>query len=256
MSAAPLILISPSVEQKGVEFEDTSLSLSNRYPESVVAGGGLPWVMPCLPDKQLIAECVSRCDGVMLTGGDDLQPGLYAPDMPEHLRKTIGQTSPERDLLETLILDEVFRQHKPLLAICRGHQLLNVTLGGKLIVDIPTERPGALGHSRLDMKDKVVHDTTLAPDSRLAAVLGKTTLGVNSSHHQAVATIAPPLRVTATSPDGIIEAAELKPSESGLLPYLVSVQFHPERMIRNFPEYLPLFRDFVQACVVARVPAR
>jgi putative glutamine amidotransferase len=252
MPVRPLILISPSVETKGIEFEDTSLSVSNRYPEAVIAGGGMPVVVPCLPDKQLIADCVARCDGVMLTGGDDIQPELYTSDLSPELRKTIGPTSPERDLLETIMIDEAFRQHKPLFAICRGHQLLNVTLGGKMIVDIPTERPGALGHSRMDMKDKIVHEVTLEAGSRLAGVFGKTQLGVNSSHHQAVAEPGGPLRVTATGPDGIIEAVELKPTERALLPYLVSIQWHPERLIRNFPEYVEMFRDFIRACARGR----
>src|SRR5438105_4394609 len=129
MKKAPLILISPSSQNRGAEFSDASLSLSNRYPEAILAGGGLPWVMPCVPLPELAAESVRRCDGVLLTGGNDVQPKLYGPELSAQLKKTIGPADPERDSLELLLINEVFRQRKPLLAICRGQQILNVALG-------------------------------------------------------------------------------------------------------------------------------
>jgi len=249
MKSAPLILISPSTQRKGVEFSDTSISLSNRYTQAVVAAGGIPLIAPCTDSKELITELVRRSDGVLLTGGDDVQPEIYAPDLPQDLAKKVGDVEPERDVLELQLIDEVFRQKKPLLAICRGCQILNVALGGDLIVDIPTQISGALNHRRMDAKGDKVHEVALTPDSLLAKVTGEQNLGVNSTHHQAVGRVAKPLRATARSSDGIIEALELK--TPGLLPYLLAVQFHPERLVDRYKEFLQIFRSFVWSCATA-----
>jgi len=143
MVRPPLILISPSVESEGVEFSDRSISLSEAYPRAVADAGGVPLTLPVGKSRELIAECVRRCDGVLLTGGDDIEPSLYGEGLPARLRRTVA-TSPdggERDLRELVLIDEVFQQRKPLLAICRGHQVLNVALGGTLVVDIASQLP-------------------------------------------------------------------------------------------------------------------
>ena len=249
MKTAPLILISPGIDKSGVEFQDASLSLSGNYPRAIQAAGGLPWVLPCLPEAEFIAEAVRRCDGVLLTGGGDLLPELYAADpLPPELGKTVGGCAPERDLFELLLIEEVFRQHKPLLGICRGHQLLNVALGGTLVVDIPSQVSGALDHCRMDLKDQLVHGITIADGSELAAAVGGTHLGVNSSHHQGVEKVAKPLRANAVSTDGMIEGLELAPDARHYLPYLLTVQFHPERLFGRHEKHGAIFRTFTQAC--------
>lgn len=249
---APLILVTPATEEKGVEFYDYSLSLSQTYLDALTLAGGLPVVLPCAPSPKLVAEYVRRCDGVMITGGDDIQPELYYPNVPEKLRKTVGRNDPVRDLLETLIVKEAFSQQKPLLAICRGHQILNITLGGTLFVDIDSQVKTKINHSRLKHKDRVVHEVRVEPDSMLRQIFGKDTIQVNSSHHQAVDKVAKPLRVTGRAPDGVIEAMELRPEDAGLMPYLLAVQFHPERLVRGYPEYIEMFRSFTEACAVHR----
>lgn len=249
MNSAPLILISPSLQRKGVEFSDASISLSNRYPEAISAAGAMPVIAPLTDSKEWIAEYVRRSDGVLLTGGDDVQPELYSEELPEGLAKKLGPIEPERDVVELQLIDEVFRQRKPLFAICRGCQILNVALGGDLIVDIPTQIDGALNHRRMDAKGEKVHEVTLTPDSLLAKVTGEKALGVNSTHHQSVGRVAKPLRATARSSDGVIEALELK--TSGVLPYLLAVQFHPERLVDRYKEFLQLFRSFVWSCATA-----
>lgn len=247
---SPLILISGSTEKRGAEFSDTSLSLSLNYPKAVKAAGGMPWVLPCLPDRDVIAEAVKRCEGVLLTGGDDVQPSLYAKDIPPALQKTVQAVAPERDLFELMVIDEVFRQRKPLLAICRGHQILNVALGGTLIVDIRSQVPNAMNHSRMDLKNQVVHEAELKPGSKLAEITGKARLGVNSTHHQAVGKVAKPLRANAVSMDGIIEGMEFAPGARSMLPWLLAVQFHPERLFPQHAEHLDIFKSFVRACVL------
>jgi len=248
VTSKPLVLITPCTERKGVEFADTSLSLSDRYPRAIVAAGGIPWVLPCLPSENMVAEAVRRCDGVMLTGGDDVQPGLYADHLPPKLRRTVSPADPARDLSELLLIREVFRQRRPLLAICRGQQILNVALGGTLIVDIARQVPGALNHSRLDRRDKIVHKVALTPGCILHKITGKQILGVNSSHHQAVGRVGKTLRVTAVSPDGVVEGLELAEPATQRLPWLAAVQFHPERLFEKHDVFLELFRSFHRAC--------
>jgi putative glutamine amidotransferase len=246
MQRRPVILISPSTALKGEEFADASISLANRYADAVIAAGGLPLIFPATTNRSVGLEAVQRCDGVLLTGGDDIDPQLYAKELPAELAKTLGPLEPYRDQWEAGLIAEVFEQHKPLLAICRGHQMLNVALGGTLVADIATQLPGALNHQRSDRKTEPVHEIQIAPDSLLARVTGKQILGVNSTHHQAIGRVAEALRVVAQSSDGVIEAVELK--EPGRLPFLLSVQFHPERLIDTNGLYLLLFSSFIASC--------
>ena len=250
MAKAPLILVSPDVESKGKEFKDLSISLSRKYQQALIETGGLPMTMPATISPEVIAECVRRSDGVMLTGGDDIDPHLYANGLSPRVRQTVDVTPDggERDYRELLVINEVFRQRKPLLAICRGHQLLNVALGGTLLADIRSQKREAMDHRRTDKRSEIVHEVQLTPGSILAKITTGQKLGVNSTHHQAVARVAPPLRVTAMSNDGIIEALELKASGSRWLPFLLSVQFHPERLMDRYPEHGAIFSLFTQAC--------
>jgi putative glutamine amidotransferase len=220
----------------------------------VAQAGGIPLTMPVGRSRELIAECVRRCDGVVLTGGDDVGPGLYGNGLPARLRRTV-KTSPdggERDLRELMVIDEVFRQRKPLLAICRGHQLLNVALGGTMIVDIRAQIPNAINHQRMDRRSEKVHEVRLTPGSLLSKITGGCTLGVNSTHHQAVGRVAAPLQVTATSGDGVVEGMELRREAVGWLPFLLAIQFHPERLVDRYPEHRAVFRAFTQACMLHR----
>jgi len=250
MARLPLILITPSVEKRGVEFHDLSASLSIKYLNAVLQTGGAPVIAPISTDRAILAEIVRRADGVLLTGGDDINPDLYEKNLPKKIRATIEQ-SPDggkRDLLELVLIDEIFRQHKPLLAICRGHQILNVALGGKLIADIRQQIPGALNHQRLDLAGELVHEAALTAGSLLSKITGKRVLGVNSSHHQAVLEPAEPLMATARSRDGIVEAMELKPDAARRMPFFLSVQFHPERLAEKHAEHRAIFGKFVAAC--------
>ena len=248
LKRAPLILISPETELKGEEFGDASISLSRAYQQAVIAAGGLPLTLPCVADRNTLAECVRRADGVLLTGGNDLNPGLYTASLPRALAKTVGPATGERDLRELMLVDEIFRQRKPVFGICRGQQILNVALGGTLLVDIARQVPGALDHRRFDRKGEVVHRARLTAGSLLAKIVGKQRLGVNSTHHQAVRRVAGALRVTAVTDDGIVEAMELTPENAGLLPYFMTVQFHPERLAARHPEHQALFDNFIRAC--------
>ncbi|MCW5553610.1 MAG: gamma-glutamyl-gamma-aminobutyrate hydrolase family protein [Verrucomicrobiae bacterium] len=254
MTNPPLILVSPNVEKKGDEFGDLSTSLSETYQAALMGVGAMPLAMPATTARDMVAACVRRADGVLLTGGEDVEPALYKPGLPRSLRRTVTVTPDggARDLREFLLVDEVFRQRKPLLAICRGHQVLNVALGGTLVVDIARQLPRALKHRRLDRRSQIVHDVQLTADALLAKITGELTLGVNSTHHQAVAQPADILQVTGRSRDGIPECMQLKPETAHLLPFLLSVQFHPERLANRNAEHRAIFSAFAQACVMNR----
>ena len=254
MSKRPLILVSPSIATKGIEFSDMSLSLSLPYERALINAGALPWAILSLPSRQLIAECVRRADGVLLTGGEDVNPILYNPAMPHSLRKKCILTPDggARDLRELMLVDEVFRQRKPLLAICRGQQILNVALGGTLIPHLPAPRRGILNHRRMDKRCDKVHEVGLTPGSLLSKITGKRILSVNSTHHQAVDRPADILAVSGRSADGVVESLELKPEAARLLPFLMSVQFHPERLADRHPEHHAIFAAFAKACASKR----
>lgn len=249
----PLILVSPDFALKGVEFGDPSLSLSLRYPQAVAACGGLPLVMPTTGDAAAVAEFVRRADGVLLTGGDDLDPELYGSRLPAGIKAKARQTPDggARDRFELMVVNEVLRQRKPMLAICRGHQLLNVALGGTLFVDLPSQRPSEVNHGRMDCKTDPVHEVRLTRGSLLAKLAGGPVMGVNSTHHQAIDRVARVLRAVGKCPDGLVEAVEEK-QPGTLAPFLLGVQFHPERMMDRYPPHRAIFEAFIAACGTRR----
>lgn len=254
MANIPLILVSPNIEKKGDEFGDMSTSLSETYQLALMGAGAIPLAMPATASRKVIAECVRRADGVLLTGGEDVDPQLYAQRVPAKLKRTVTVTPDggARDLREVMLVDEVFRQRKPLLAICRGHQVLNVALGGTLLLDVKSQVPKALNHRRQDKRNDVVHDVHLTEDSLLAKITGKRTLGVNSTHHQAVDRPAELLMVAGQSEDGVVETMQLRREAAQLLPFLLSVQFHPERLVDRYPAHRAIFKTFSRACAANR----
>ncbi|HEV2330192.1 MAG TPA: gamma-glutamyl-gamma-aminobutyrate hydrolase family protein [Verrucomicrobiae bacterium] len=252
-SKLPLILVTPSTERKGVEFCDTSSSVSYRYEHAVLQGGGIPVVAPMTTYRAVLAEAVRRVDGVLFTGGDDINPALYAKEVPPEVLQTVEMPpdAESRDLRELILIEEVFQQSKPVLAICRGFQMLNVAFGRELIVDIPRQLPGALNHARTDKAgEELTHEVPLTGGSLLSRITGRKNLGVNSSHHQGVLEPAEPFAAVAKTEDGIVEAMELKADQangSPELPFFLAVQFHPERLVKH-PEHQAIFSGFVKAC--------
>ena len=242
----PLILVTPSPQDAGVELADPSISVGNRYLEAVEEAGGLPLVLPLTTDRSRLAEYVSAAHGVMLTGGDDIDPRIHLPEVDAKLAALCECAGPVRDTMELTLLDVVFRNPRPVLAICRGHQLVNVALGGTLYVDLPTQRPGEVRHAQMDRRFEAVHEVEVVTGTASARFWKVPRFGVNSTHHQAIHRLADPLQATLLSTDGVIEGTELRPEHAGLLPWYSSVQFHPERL-PDRSEPPRFFRAFVQA---------
>ena len=210
------------------------------YMESVRRAGGEP--IEVAAGGEAAEHILARVDGIMLTGGGDVDPMLYG----ETPHATFQAAEGDRDQFEIALTRAAIAAKIPFLAICRGMQLLNVAMGGTLIQDIPSQVPGALEHSVPEPRAHVAHEVWVAKGSRLSALLADhmedgETCHVNSRHHQSVATAAPGFEITATSPDGVIEAME-QPGAA----FCIGVQWHPENFWRT-GEFRSLFEGFVQA---------
>lgn len=188
------------------------------YTEAVLQAGGLPVLLPVL-DPDDAVELASRCDGVLLAGGGDIDPARHGRAADD----TVYDLDTARDAAEIAVACAAVAERQPLLGVCRGLQVLNVALGGDLVVDIPGEVGGAVVHQLPEPGAVPRHEVALAPDSRLAARLGTTALVVNSSHHQAVGRVGQGLRPVAWAPDGVVEAVEATDGAP-----LWGVQWHPE----------------------------
>jgi putative glutamine amidotransferase len=197
--------------------------LDAAYVEALEGAGLIPVAAAPLADPAAAGELLRRVDGLVLSGGEDIDPARYGA-----LRHPASQQpSGARDSWELALVGAAREQGVPVLAICRGLQLLNVALGGTLVQDIPTEVRTHIDHDRSAQRHERVHGIDTEPGSRLAAALGATSLAVNSSHHQSIDRIAAPLAVVARAPDGIIEAAETL--DAGW--WAVGVQWHPEGLV-------------------------
>ncbi len=168
---------------------------------------------------------VENCDGILFSGGEDLQPALYGK--PEYVQEfNLQEIIPERDLFEYEVIEKALAAKKPVLGICRGLQLINVFLGGTLVPDIPTLLNSS-DHGKINGQDQV-HTIRVEPDTRLEKICGQTEGLVNSAHHQSAAVPAPDLKISAYSDSTIVEAMEW--SDPANKSWLLMVQWHPERM--------------------------
>ncbi len=188
------------------------------------------------------ATVVARMDGVVLTGGGDIAPALYGA-VPH---ATYSAAEAGRDAFEIALVRAATAAGKPIFAICRGLQVLNVALGGDLVQDIPSEVNGALHHDVREPRFAIAHEVWVSKGTRLSALMQEKledaeNCPVNSRHHQAVRHLGEGLEIVATAPDGVIEAVE----RSGA--FCLGVQWHPENFWRT-GEFRPLFEGFVDAC--------
>lgn len=192
------------------------------YVRSVLAAGGLPiLLLPELSTEETL-ELFGECDGLVLTGGEDVDPIRYghAP------HSALGTTDSRRDSNELALIADARARDLPILGICRGIQIGNVAFGGTLIQDLPSERPGNVDHDPPTARNGSSHTVTITEGSRLHAIYGTTTIDANSFHHQAADTPGAGLVITALAPDGVIEGIEsANPTE-----WIVLVQWHPEEL--------------------------
>lgn len=214
-------------------------AIAEAYVEAIVRAGGCPILIPPGLLEEALAALFSRLDGLIFTGGGDIDPACY--DAEDHPK--VSEVDPERDRMELYLLGRAVQADRPFLGICRGLQLVNVGLGGTLYADILDQAHGAAKHDYYPgwPRDYLAHPVRVSAGSRLAGILGVREARVNSFHHQAVDQLAPGLASAAHAPDGIVEALELPGHSFGL-----AVQWHPEWLTAHAPMQA-LFEAFVGA---------
>lgn len=236
----PIIGITGSAAYSAHPSNTPLFAIPQTYVRAVALGGGAPLVIPPHLEKIPLRVIFERLDGLILSGGGDVQPALFGEENSGLLQSMDEQ----RDRTELILARWALAEGLPLLAICRGVQVLNVATGGTLVQDISTQVSDALSHrsSTGRPRDAVDHTVEVAADSRLAALVGVGELGVNSAHHQAIKVAGAGLIITAHAPDGVIEALE-NPDH----PFCVGVQWHPEAMVESHPVMRHLFEGLVKA---------
>ncbi len=210
------------------------------YLKSIIHAGGEPRVLDAAADD--VATSASTVDGLLLTGGPDVDPARYG----EAREARVTAIDPQRDEFEIRLIGEAVSKQVPTLGICRGLQVLNVALGGTLIQDLPSYASRTIEHTKTTPLCAIAHEVWISPSSKLASLMPEKmadadSCAVNSRHHQAIKRLADGFEVTATAPDGIIEAIEHR-----TLPFCVAVQWHPENFWRT-GEFRELFEGFVEA---------
>ena len=249
----PRIGITCAFNQEGGWF-----FLRQGYVQAIIAAGGIPLLLPCLPLARDESNYLEIIDGLLLSGGGDLDP-LFFGEAPH---PGLGEISPERDYFEISLTRKALRLGLPILGICRGLQVLNVAAGGNIYQDLGSQYPGMIMHQQKAPRDYPVHTIDLAPGSRLESILlpkeegasgsglnmelenevDRPLLRVNTLHHQAVRNVAPGFVVSARASDGVIEAIETRG------PHLVlGVQWHPEYLWEKDRRFLGLFQALVKA---------
>lgn len=201
--------------------------------------GALPIMLPLTSDEEELAQSLELCDGLLLTGGHDVDPELYH----EQPKAACGVPCRERDGMERLLLGLALEKKLPVFGICRGIQFMNAYLGGTLYQDLPTEYDSPIEHHMIPPYDRVAHKVTVLADTVLADILGEGELSVNSYHHQAVREVAPGVTTMAVSEDGLVEAISVDGQK-----FAVGVQWHPEFSYENNAQSLKLVQAFVDAC--------
>src|SRR3990172_1933326 len=215
--------------------------LNSSYIRAIQQAGGAPVPLPPPLSHDALDEVYPLLDGILLTGGGDTDPKRFG----EAPHPTLFDVVPERDQLEITLVTRALPHGKPLLAVCRGIQVLNVALGGSLYQDIASETGSSLRHSQSEPNDQPTHKVKITPQSFLAAVLGKEELEVNSLHHQAVKALGKGLIAVAHAPDQIIEGIEL--ADSGPRRFVLAVPCHPEELATRDEPARHLFSAFVAA---------
>lgn len=229
----PVIGVTPLYDD-----ERDSVWMLPGYLDAVVACGGLPLILPLTPGEEDAARLVDLCDGILFTGGHDVDPALYQ----EERLSACGPVHAGRDALEFALLQRALVVDLPVLGICRGMQFINVALGGTLYQDLPTQMAVAVSHHMTPPYDRPWHEVSLVPGTPLYFLLKKTSLQVNSYHHQGIRELSFQLSPMAYAPDSLIEAF-YHPMKR----FTWGVQWHPEFLWEADADEREIMQAFVDA---------
>ncbi|GAE29443.1 gamma-glutamyl-gamma-aminobutyrate hydrolase family protein [Halalkalibacter hemicellulosilyticus] len=236
-SAYPVIGLTSSVVTHN---QIMSYHIHEKCVRSVIQAGGVPMMIPN-GSAELIEVWGNVCDGIILSGGEDIDPySFHAHPSPE-----VKETSPKRDETEIGLIRYALEMNKPILGLCRGMTMLNVALGGTVIQDIKSQHENAINHDQQTVRSEPTHIIEIDEKSRLFQIVGSKSYRVNSMHHQAIDKLASDLKVVAVAPDGMIEAVEGMSEEA---PLIIGVQWHPEEMVSVEPAMQRLFEMFITEC--------
>lgn len=236
MSNSPLIGVTTSIT---IEKVPERAYVNSAYLHAVQQAGGVPVVLPPQLSAASLARLARGLDGLLLTGGGDIDPAVFG----ETPHPTVYEVAPARDTLESSVVRIALERKLPILAICRGIQLLNVALGGTLFQDVGSDPGTQLHHGQLEPRDQPTHKVQVKAGSRLAETLGADELEVNSMHHQAVKALGAGLSAVAWAPDQIVEGVELvDPSR-----FVLGVQWHPEELVPHSEQARRLFAALVRS---------
>lgn len=221
-------------------FQDSNLlRVFSGYSDSVIAAGALPIIIPVTTDKNALDNYIELVDGIIITGGYDINPLRYKQEPHNKLE----EISNIRDDFEFYILEQAEKNKKPVFGICRGFQIMNVGFGGSLYQDLDLKDGVYVKHRQQSFCGDSTHKVYINEGTQLQKILGKEAL-VNSFHHQAIDTVANGFKVSAISKDGVIEAIE----REGLENLMIGVQWHPECLTKNNNEMLDIFKYFIGRC--------
>ena len=218
-------------------LKGNSLSVGYNYVKAISMAGGTPYLIASTDDPQELKTVVGMLDGLLMTGGPDVDPAYFGHERHPQL----GEVNDERDVFELLLFKAAHERKMPIFGICRGLQMINVAMGGTLWQDIPSDFPQSeLCHRQTDDSTTPAHDISIIPGTVTAKVFGLTSTGVNSRHHQCIKDIAPELRITAWSPDSVPEMIEGYPRYP-----ILAIQSHPEIFTVHGDKVMPRFFHFL-----------